>query len=127
MVARRLSAVYFALLGLGTLAWWIALSVVPEWQQAFVSVGVSPAELRAFAPGDLLLLVPAAMVAAHGIRTRSDWATAAAAVAVGASAYAAAYAVSAAIFLGGAPLAAALMAPVLIISPLALWASTRGR
>jgi hypothetical protein len=122
-LARQLAAVYFAAQGLATVGWWAALMLVPAWREPFLGTGVSFGMLSAFAPGDLVLLVPTSAAAAFGIARSTSWAWTPALFAAACGMYASAYSVAVPFTVGGGIGGAVIMAPVLLLAPAALLAT----
>jgi protein-S-isoprenylcysteine O-methyltransferase Ste14 len=112
----RLSGWYFACQGLAVVAWWGYLAAVPAARSSFLPPGASVLELLAFRLPDLLVLVPASLIASVAILTRRSWALVPAWMSAGATVYAFAYCVAWSSLRDGGWINVAAMAPAALLS-----------
>ena len=120
-LVRKLTILFLVLQGVGTFVWWAVLLIFPTAREPFMAPGAPDATLLAFLIPDLLIYAGGALVAAYGLLRRSAWAWPALCVNVGASVYAALYALTLPFISGGGWLGALMMLPSLIVLPVALW------
>lgn len=118
MPLRRLAPHYFAIQGLLVALWWMSLALRPEFRAHFQAPGGTEAFLLAFLLPDLLLLAAGSLATTYGIAFGRRWASSAAWLVAGATAYATLYCLALAAATGGAWLSVVLMVPAAILSVL---------
>lgn len=120
---RRLSGAWLILQGVGVLAWWALLLLVPGSRELFRAATAPDATLLAFAVGDVLMVGILAILTGWGVLRQRAWSGPALLVVATASAYAALYC----LFLplmgdGSGWLAALSMAPLPVVPALIAFA-----
>jgi protein-S-isoprenylcysteine O-methyltransferase Ste14 len=112
----RLGGWYFACQGLAVVAWWGYLAVVPAARSIFLPPGASDLDLLAFRLPDLLVIVPASLIAAAAILSGRTWALVPAWASAGAMVYAFVYCVAWSVLREGGWINVVLMAPAALLS-----------
>jgi hypothetical protein len=117
----RLVELFLVLQGVGVIVWWGTLLHFPAARQPFLAPGAPETTLFAFLLPDLSVYAASSLVAAYGLWKGAAWAWPALCVNAGAGVYTALYALSLPLWSGGEWLGAAMMAPALIVLPVAVW------
>ncbi len=112
----RLAGFYFAFQALALGAWWGLLAVDPAAEALFLPPGAARPELVAFRLPDLLVALPASLLAAVAILAGRRWAPLPAWVAAGALDYAFLYCVGWSLLREGGWLNVVLMAPAALLA-----------
>jgi protein-S-isoprenylcysteine O-methyltransferase Ste14 len=97
-------------------AWWLYLAVDSTAREPFLPVGASAAELMAFQLPDLLVALPASLVAGIALVSSRRWAAAPAWACAGAVDYAFLYCLASSLLRQGGWLSVVLMAPAALLS-----------
>ena len=120
---RRFAVAFLALEGIGAAAWWVGLIVSPAFRVYFTAAGAPAATLLAFGPGDVLLFVAGALMAAVGLARHAAWAWPVLLLHTGAAVYAGLYCLTLTVLTrGDAWAGAVLMAPSVVVTPALAWA-----
>jgi protein-S-isoprenylcysteine O-methyltransferase Ste14 len=112
----KIGGLYFAAQAAAIGAWWLYLAVEPAARELFLPPGASPVELIAFQLPDLLVAVPASLVAGIALLSNRRWAAAPAWACAGAVDYAFVYCVAWSLLRRGGWLNVVLMAPAALLS-----------
>ena len=118
---RTLVVLFLVLQGMGTLAWWATLFLLPATREPFLAPGAPDTTLLTFFAPDLLVYVASSLFAAYGLSRGASWAWPALCVNAGAGVYAALYALTLPLWSSGGWLGATLMSPALVVLPIAVW------
>lgn len=121
-MARSLAVAYLIVQGVAVYLWWAVLLLFPAAREPFKAPGAPDATLLAFIGADLLLYGGGSLFAAYGLARRLSWGWMMLCIDVGASVYAALYALALPLLSGGGWLGALMMVPALVVSPLLVWA-----
>jgi protein-S-isoprenylcysteine O-methyltransferase Ste14 len=112
----RIGGLYFVAQAVGIAAWWLLLAAEPAAREQFLPPGASPTELLAFGLPDLLIALPASLLAGIAVLSNRRWASGPAWACAGAVNYAFAYCVAWSLLRHGGWLNVALMAPAALLS-----------
>jgi len=112
----RLGGLYLVFQAVAIGAWWVYLGGEPAARASFLPQGASPLELLAFRTPDLLVAVPASLLAGIAILTERRWAVAPAWACAGAIDYAFVTCVAWSLLRGGGWLSVACMAPAALLT-----------
>lgn len=115
---RSAVAAYLVVESVAIVAWWAFILAIPSWQRHFLALDAPRSTLLAFLAADLVLVVLGFLVAAL-LASRRAGAWPLLCARAGAAVYASLYAILLPIVGDGGMLGAAMMVPVLIVSPCA--------